>query len=181
MATKRRSKFKGILARPFRMPEKPKNALMMDEWRVECDRFITKEYVKRLNALLSHYEIKQGERDVDAVLLDLVYCLAEEFVPGFRVATNRTGRRLKWTSTEQIQLLFFVRRELDRSRKSSRLTARSACFRLVKDGRPYDRYGGETLYRLYQKAKKANPRWEEFTELRECWDKTGHKLFRPEN
>ena len=190
MLKKRKSKkFTGILAKPMKELPEPKNQMLMlmdgefDAVRAFRERqiaHISSEGVRRVRALIQHYGIETGTRVSGDILLELVFAMAEDFgIPGFRTVHehHRTGRKTTWGAAQQLALLDCVAQEKRRRKKSSAL---SACMRLAAPGARYARYKGDSLYRIYQKAKKNYPEWEELRASR-YWDEIQSLALGPKN
>ena len=187
MGTKKRiSKFSGLLAKPIRPLPEPVNAMLSEEalrvYREEQSEHVLREKLRRVPELLKRYGIREslnekGELSSYATV-DLLMSMAEEFVPGFRVAINKTGRRKRWTRALQYDLIVDVVTEQERNKKLSQL---GACMNLVKPGRRYHGYKGDSLYRIFQEAKQAFPGWKRFREMEAGKDETRRVAFHPKN
>jgi len=119
-------------------------------------RHAESERMKRVPALLEHYGIA-GPITTDT-LLQLVLCMGEELYPGLRVETpdRREGRKRVWDAAAQLELIEEVEQERKRHK---RLTQLGACMNLTKSGRRYSKHGGESLLRIYRKARQTYPQW----------------------
>lgn len=167
--SRRRPRFTGILAKPMAPPRPPPEYLSEEEalavWFQQREDYLHAETMKRIAALLVRYDIDEEGRQPDAVLLDLVLALVEEFdVPGFRIAGDRPtgGRPRTWTFGAEARLLYLV---ADARTRNPRLSARGACMRLVAPGRQYSGQRGESLLRKYQEIKKKKPALVKMVEL----------------
>ena len=187
MGTKKRiSKFTGLLAKPIRPLPEPVNAMLSEEalrtYREEQSKHVLREQLRRIPELFRRYGIKaslseNGELSSYATV-DLLISVAEEFVPGFRVSTNKTGRRQRWTPARQYDLIVDVVTE---QKKNKRLSQLGACMNLVEPGRRYHGYKGDSLYRIFQQAKQFFPGWKGFREMEAGQDETRRSAFHPKN
>lgn len=118
---------------------------------------------KKLIQLLKHYGIDQKNPNC---WLHLTLLLAEDFIPGFRVADNasKRGRKLRWTPEARWTLL----EDVAEYQKKNRGTAKNACRQLLKPGAKYNQQGKkrtekmtDALYSQYSKAKRERESYRE--------------------
>jgi hypothetical protein len=169
---KTRSKpFTGILAKPLDQPDDlavvvaahgQPEPVRRAIWQA-VDEYVAQQRMERLVALAEYYGVDL-ERGTPNPVLELLFRLAADFVPGFRPKNDprnarRVGRPRSWFDEENFELYKLIETKM----YQRKVTAFRACDIISKDRKSqWHGFTAEALYERYKRFKaKREKEWKE--------------------